>query len=71
VAEYTEDCCFNESNHHLYTRCGTCGTRFTRVDPTSTLGKVMLRARESWGENGPPDPNDFDEDSIRPTPVTD
>ncbi len=36
------------------------------VDPDSELGRAMARARESWGEAGPPDPADFDWSSIRP-----
>ena len=39
------------------------------VDPDSELGRAMARAREAWGEAGPPDPADFDEDSLRGTPV--
>ena len=39
------------------------------VDPDSELGRAMARAREAWGEAGPPDPADFDESSLRGTPV--
>ena len=40
------------------------------IDPESDLGRAMAQARESWGDGGPPDPEDFDEDSIRPGRVT-
>ena len=40
-----------------------------RVDPDSELGRAMARARERWGEAGPPDPADFDPSSLRGTPV--
>jgi hypothetical protein len=37
----------------------TMERREVPVDPDSPLGKAMARVRESWGEAGPPDPNDF------------
>ena len=37
------------------------------VDTDSPLGQAMKRARESWGEAGPPDPDDFV--FPEPTPV--
>ena len=40
------------------------------VDPDSEPGRAMARARENWGEAGPPDPEDFDASSLRGTPVT-
>lgn len=43
--------------------------RVHQVDPDSELGRAMAEARESWGEKGPPDPADFDEASIRGSPV--
>jgi len=37
------------------------------VPEDSPLGEAMKRARESWGEAGPPDPDDFV--FPEPTPV--
>lgn len=103
--------CADQQNHHLYTRCGTCGEigqtvmspggalsrltiepytvgslfnadelmdgfelvdeREVLVDPASPLGQAMTEARASWAESGgPPDPDDFDEESLKGTPVT-
>jgi hypothetical protein len=29
-----QDTCPDRANHHLYTRCGTCGARFARLART-------------------------------------
>ena len=39
------------------------------VDPDSELGRAMARARDAWGEAGPPDPEDFDWSGVRGEPV--
>ena len=57
--------CLDEWNHRADTPCWTCGTTFSPVDPYSEVGRAMAKAREA----GIMAPGDFDEGSIRPTPV--